>query len=100
MLVQVSEIVGFFMTNESTPTTGEALQKEWLRVKEATTFSGISKPALYDLMNRGLIRNVSLRSRGQIKGTRLISFDSLRNFLDSRATGGTPTGATSAPSTN
>jgi len=69
-------------------TTGEALSKEWLRVKEVTSYCGISKPALYDLMNRGLIRNTSLKSRGQIKGTRLISFDSLRSFLESRATGG------------
>ena len=62
--------------------------QEWLRVKEACEYSRLSKPKIYDLINRGLIKSVSLRERGQIKGTRLISFDSLRDFLESRATGG------------
>ena len=79
---------------------GAALPKEWVRIKEAVEFSSISKPALYALMHRGLIRNVSLRSRGQIKGTRLISFESLRDFLESRATGGTPPSAAATPPTN
>jgi len=61
---------------------------EWLRVKEACEYSRLSKPTLYNLMERGLIRNVSLRERGKIKGARLISFDSLRNYLESKATGG------------
>lgn len=62
--------------------------REWLRVKEACEYSRLSKPKLYELLNRGLIKSVALRERGQIKGTRLISFDSLRQFLESRATGG------------
>lgn len=61
---------------------------EWLRVKEACDYARVSKPTIYDWMNRGWIKNVSLRQRGQVKGTRLVSFDSLRNFLESRATGG------------
>jgi predicted DNA-binding transcriptional regulator AlpA len=90
------------MHNAFTPTTttGEALPKEWLRVKEATAYCGISKPALYDLMNRGLIRNCSLKQRGQIKGTRLISFDSLRAFLEGNATGGATTTAKHQPTAN
>lgn len=62
--------------------------REWLRVKEACAYSRLSKPKLYDLMNRGLVKSSSLRERGQIKGTRLVSFDSLRQFLESRASGG------------
>ena len=61
---------------------------EWMRIAEAVAFSRISKPKLYNLIGRGLIKTVSLRERGQIKGTRLVSFDSLRAFLESRATGG------------
>jgi hypothetical protein len=68
--------------------TGAALPQEWLRVSEAVAYSRISKPKLYALINQGLIKSVSLRERGQIKGTRLISFDGLRAFLESRATGG------------
>lgn len=65
-----------------------AIPSDWLRVKEACSFSRLSKPKLYQLINAGKIKSVSLRERGQIRGTRLISFDSLRNFLESRATGG------------
>ena len=65
-----------------------ALPQEWLRITEAIVYSRLSKPKLYDLINRGLIKSVSLRERGQIKGTRLISFESLRSFLEARATGG------------
>lgn len=83
------------------PTTEtNALPREWLRIKEACEFSRVSKPKLYDLINRGLIKSVSLRERGQIKGTRLVSFDSLRDFLRSRMTGGesSATTGTTAPS--
>jgi hypothetical protein len=73
------------LTN-STEVTSSA--PEWLRVSEAVHFSRLSKPTLYNLMARGLIKNVSLRERGQVKGTRLVSFDSLRSFLESRASGG------------
>jgi hypothetical protein len=61
---------------------------EWLRVKEAQNFSRLSKPKLYQLFNLGLIKTVSLRERGMVRGTRLVSFDSLRAFLESRASGG------------
>ncbi len=71
-----------------TPIQNEPLPKEWLRVSEACQYSRLSKPTLYNLLNRGLVKSVSLRERGQIKGTRLISFDSLRGFLESRASGG------------
>lgn len=65
--------------------------REWIRIAEAVQWSGISKPRLYLLLNKGLIRSTSLRERGQVKGTRLISFTSLRDFLGSRATGGEST---------
>jgi hypothetical protein len=65
-----------------------AVVKEWITVREATTYSALSKPHLYQLMAAGKIKNVSLRERGKIKGKRLIFFDSLRNFLESHAKGG------------
>ena len=74
--------------SENPSTETNALPREWLRIKEACEFSRLSKPKLYDLINRGLIKSVSLKERGQIKGTRLVSFDSLRDFLRSRMTGG------------
>jgi hypothetical protein len=69
-------------------TTPNLTLPEWLRVSEACAYSRLSKPKLYQLLNRGLIKSCSLKERGQIKGTRLISSDSLRMFLQSRASGG------------
>ncbi len=67
---------------------GAPLPQDWLRVSEACAYCRISKPKLYDLLNRGLVKSVSLKERGQTKGTRLVSFDSLKAFLESRASGG------------
>jgi len=69
-------------------TANNSLPREWMRVREACEFSRLSKPKLYELINGGLIKSVSLRGRGQIRGTRLISFDSLKGFLNSKAQGG------------
>lgn len=76
------------MSINTSTATAAALPQEWLRISEAVQYSRLSKPTLYGLINRGLIKSVSLRERGQIKGTRLVSFDSLRAFLESRASGG------------
>ena len=62
---------------------------EWLRVSEACAYARCSKPTLYEWMNEGKVRNFSNCKRGQIKGTRLVSFDSLKAFLESNSTGGT-----------
>lgn len=62
--------------------------REWLRVAEALKWTGWSKPTLYTLINNGKVKSVSLRQRGQVRGTRLVNFDSLRSFLNSIATGG------------
>lgn len=64
------------------------IPQDWLRVSEACAYCRVSKPKLYDLLNRGLVKSVSLKERGQIKGTRLVSFHSLKAFLESKATGG------------
>ena len=66
---------------------------EWLRVNEAAAHFKLSKAKLYDLINRGLIKSCSLRHRGQIRGTRLISYDSLNSYIESQATGGIETQA-------
>ena len=71
---------------------------EWYSVAEAMTYSRFSKGLLYSLMNRGLIKSVSLRERGMVKGKRIISVDSLRSFLHSRASGGHSNKTATAPS--
>ena len=61
---------------------------EWLTVSEACQYARCSKPFLYTLFRRGLVRNVSFRERGKTRGLRRVSFDSLKYFLEFHATGG------------
>jgi hypothetical protein len=42
---------------------------------------GIKRSLAYQLLNDGLIKGVSLRRRGAIRGKRLFSVDSVRAFL-------------------
>lgn len=63
---------------------------EWIRVKQAIAWCGISQTKLYGLMGERKIKSVTLRERGDRRGTRLISFPSLKGFLESKATGGEP----------
>lgn len=63
-------------------------EPEWIRVKQAIAWSGIGETKLYDLMGKKKIKSVTLREKGETKGTRLISFASLKAFLESKAEGG------------
>ena len=58
------------------------LKPEWLRIPETLRVFGISRAKLYDLIAKGRIKSVSLRERGQTKGTRLINYESIQNFLE------------------
>lgn len=64
--------------------TGAALARDWpefLRIREAVQLSRLTKPKLYQLINSGKIRSLSIRDRGKMRGTRLVVADSLREFL-------------------
>jgi hypothetical protein len=51
--------------------------------KEARALFGISRSHLYRLHDEGLIRSVSLRSRGRLRGRRLFEVASIRELLHS-----------------
>jgi len=42
---------------------------------------GIKRSLLYELLNEGVVLSASLRRRGQSRGKRLFSVDSIRQFL-------------------
>lgn len=65
-----------------------AFKPEWIRINDACRFASVTKPVLYDWLRRGLVKNFSNRQRGQIKGARLVNLESLRQFLESRSSGG------------
>ncbi len=70
------------------PSPATGIQPEWIRISEACRLASVTKPVLYQWINRGLVKNFSNRQRGQIKGARLVNLDSLRQFLESQASGG------------
>lgn len=61
---------------------------EWIRPKDVPKFFGIGRSKCYELIAQGRIKSLSLRERGQRNGTRLVSYDSLANYLNSLAEGG------------
>ena len=60
---------------------------EFIRVKDAVQRFGISKSKIHQLISDGLIKSSSLRGRGQVRATRLIQYDSLKNFIESKIEG-------------
>ena len=62
----------------------KTVKPELIRVDNATEIFGIKRTKLYELMACGEIKAFSLRKRGQIKGTRLISYDSLIAFIENQ----------------
>lgn len=65
-------------------------EPEWIRVKQAVRWSGMSQTKIYSLMAARKFKHVTLRERGESRGTRLVSFPSFRAFLESMAEGGAP----------
>ena len=49
---------------------------------------GLRRSLLYDLNGQGLIKGVSLRRRGAMRGKRLWSIQSIRDYLASQMQGG------------
>jgi hypothetical protein len=60
---------------------------EFIRVKDAVQRFGISKSKIHQLISDGLIKSSSLRGRGQVRATRLIQYDSLKKFIESKIEG-------------
>lgn len=60
----------------------QSIKPEWLRVRGAIQFSGIKRSKLYELMEEGRVKFITLRERGKQRGIRLISYDSLSGFLN------------------
>jgi len=58
------------------------IKPEWVRVPEAVKVSGLSRSSIYELIGSGKIKSFSNRARGNQRGIRLISYDSLLGFLE------------------
>jgi hypothetical protein len=61
------------------------VKPEWIRLDEAVRRFGLSRSRLYQLIGERRIKSFCLRERNQIKGTRLLNFDSLCEFFEKEA---------------
>ncbi len=76
------------MTQDVTSPAGTPDTIEWLSVKEAAQRFSLSRSAIYELIAEGAIKSAAIRKRGNLRGRRLISADSLRLFIERHAEGG------------
>lgn len=67
------------------PAIQTQLRPEWVRIDAAVKLVGISRSKLYELIADRKIKSFCLRERNKLKGIRLISFDSLIEFLENEA---------------
>ena len=61
-----------------------SLRPEWIRLpKEGSNcvFTGLSRSYIAGLIREGKIRSRTLRNRGASRGIRLISYDSIMDFI-------------------
>lgn len=66
---------------EQPPT--QILKPEFLRLKDAIRYSGLSRSFLYDRFKAGDIKSFVIRQRGAAKGVRMVSIDSIDEYLRS-----------------
>ena len=65
--------------------TNNELKPEWIRVSKATELFGIGRSKLFVLIAQNKIKSASLAEGGQSRATRLISYDSLNDYLENLA---------------
>ena len=70
------------------PSSGVVAKPEFIRISDAVRTFALSRSAIYELIQAGAIRSVSLRKRGNLRGVRLIDYASLAAYLHAQATGG------------
>lgn len=64
------------------------VKPEWLRIPDAIRVFGISRSCLYLLISENKIRSTCLRKRGATKGIRILSYDSLAEYVNKAAEAG------------
>lgn len=72
------------------------IKPEWIRVPDAVQLSGLSRSKIYELIASGAIKSFSQRQRGAQRGVRLISYDSVIDYLESAYQASSTSPATAA----
>ena len=70
------------------PPIAVSLKPSWLRINDVVKLYGIGRSSLYELLAEGRLKSASIKKRGNIRGIRLLSADSIEHYLESIAEGG------------
>ncbi len=62
--------------------TEAEVNPRWIRIRDAVRVSGICRSSIYELINSGAVKSFSHKKEGQTLGQRLISYQSLIDYLD------------------
>jgi excisionase family DNA binding protein len=74
--------------NIQPPSTPTVFRPIWLRITEASRLFGLGRSTLYTLIGEGRIRTKLVKTRRDaVSGIRLISFDSLDQFIKGHVEG-------------
>ena len=57
-------------------------EPKWLRIKDAVRYSGLSRTMIYELIKSNSIKTANLSLEGRKRGVRLISVESLDEFIE------------------
>jgi hypothetical protein len=70
--------------SEGAASPSQQVEPEFVDFEGLRQGFGIKRSLAYQLLSEGLIRGVSLRRRGALRGKRLFSVDSVRAYLNSQ----------------
>jgi predicted DNA-binding transcriptional regulator AlpA len=62
--------------------TEAEVNPRWIRIPDAVRVSGICRSSIYELINSGAVKSFSHKKEGKTLGQRLISYQSLIDYLD------------------
>ena len=70
------------MKDNQTEKTVAEVNPRWIRIRDAVRVSGICRSSIYELINSGAVKSFSHKKEGKTLGQRLISYQSLIDYLD------------------
>ena len=78
----INERITAHRISENVPGRSQGGAPEWIKVSGAVRQFSIGRTLLYELIGSGVIKTALIRKRGNIRGCRLISTDSLRQYIE------------------
>jgi hypothetical protein len=74
---RIANLAGFQTLEEV-----QSLRPVWLRIPAASRVSGLSRTRIFQELVLGTIKSKHIRKPGNVKGIRLVNYDSLLAFIE------------------